>query len=309
MGPGSLGLLERLPAQPDPSLPPLLLVHGATFGGAMFDLPRDGYSMMSALSGQGRCVYAVDIRGYGSSSGGLPMELPPQSSPPFARADSAVEDIGIAADFILRNCHAGQLDVAGFSWGSVTAARYASEHAEKIACLLLYAPLYSARNEAWLSRIADRKFPTALSGSPGAYRRISLSSLMERWQLEAAAEKSIEPDEKIAGMIFETLLAFDASGASEQPSTFRVPNGALADLVEIFNEYPMFKPKALTMRTLLVRGSGDVTSTDGDARNLLALIGSSDKDYVVISPGSHFLCFEQNRSKLYDVMNGFFARA
>ena len=34
--------------------PPVLLVHGATFGAALFDLPLAGYSLMRELAGSGR---------------------------------------------------------------------------------------------------------------------------------------------------------------------------------------------------------------------------------------------------------------
>jgi hypothetical protein len=53
-----LGLREKLPVSPDPRLPPVLLLHGATLGAALFDLPRPGYSLMAALTRAGRAVYA-----------------------------------------------------------------------------------------------------------------------------------------------------------------------------------------------------------------------------------------------------------
>ncbi len=88
----------------------------------------------------------------------------------------------------------------------------------------------------------------------------------------------------------------------------RIPNGALLDLVSVFNGRPLYDPAKLTMPTLVIRGADDTTSTDSDARNLLALIGSRDKEYCVVSPGSHFLCVERNRRQLYVSIKHFLGR-
>lgn len=304
----TISLREKLPHRRNPNLLPLLIVHGATFGGKFFDLPRAGYSLMQALAEQGRPVYALDVRGYGSSSGGGIMDMPPEKNPPFARAAQAVEDISAAVDFILQRQKVRSLDLAGFSWGSVTSALYAGNHAEKVSRLLLYAPLYAHRNEAWLQRIADPADRSRLAPALGAYRQISLNDLIERWNSDLPpADHARYREPGIAELIFETLLALDPQRAVRKPASFRCPNGALEDLLEIFSERPLYDPSRLVMKTLLVRGEADTTSSDADARRLLSLIASSGKDYCVISPGSHFLCVEKNRAALYERMNSFFA--
>src|SRR5512138_3204881 len=63
--PVSLGLLERQPVQKNALLPPMLLMHGATLGASVFDLPRAGYSLMEEMASNGRSVYAIDVRGFG----------------------------------------------------------------------------------------------------------------------------------------------------------------------------------------------------------------------------------------------------
>jgi pimeloyl-ACP methyl ester carboxylesterase len=54
-----------------------------------------------------------------------------------------------------------------------------------------------------------------------------------------------------------------------------------------------------------VRGADDLTSSDADARNLLSRIPAPTKRYVVITPGSHFLCIERNRKVLYQELSRF----
>src|SRR5260370_42387548 len=69
-----IGILEKRSPALDLRLPPRLLLHGATFGARLFDLPRLGYSLMAALASEGRAVYAVDIRGLEPRSAVLPWQ-------------------------------------------------------------------------------------------------------------------------------------------------------------------------------------------------------------------------------------------
>jgi alpha-beta hydrolase superfamily lysophospholipase len=55
-------------------------------------------------------------------------------------------------------------------------------------------------------------------------------------------------------------------------------------------------------------GDNDTTSTDTDTKSLLCRIASRKKEYQVISPGSHFLCVEKNRAKLYQSIYAFLRR-
>jgi pimeloyl-ACP methyl ester carboxylesterase len=301
-----LGILERQARTANAYLPPVLLLHGATFGAALLDLRREGYSLMAALAEPGRAVYALDIRGYGNSHGCEEMEQPPGRSPPFSGADEAMADIAAAVDFILERQAAAALDLVGFSWGTITAARYAGEHPEKIARLVLYAPLYSEKNAVWLDRIADPQDRTRLAPTFGAYRLVTLDDVIRRWDSDLPGGNSVLYRENgLAEQVFEALAELDPLSSSRAPRAFRCPNGALADLVQVFNGRPIYAPARLTMPVLLLRGADDTTSTHSDALRLLSQIASRDKDYRVIAPGSHFLCLEKNRSRLYEEFDRF----
>jgi len=301
-----LGILGRRCARTNPHCAPVLLVHGATYGAKLFDLPLPGYSLMSELGRVGRAVYALDIRGYGHSLRGKVMDAPPQAHPPFARLGDAVKDIGAAVKFILARENASAVDLIGFSWGTVTCACYASEFPEQVARLALYAPLYGELNTDWLDRIADPRDRSRIDPSIGAYRLITQGDLTQRWNGDlAASDPSVYRDNGLPEVIFETLSALDPRVLSHAPAAFRSPTGALADLVSVFNRRPLYDPEKLTMPTLLVRGAMDTTSTDVDAQRLLSAIASPEKEYCVIAPGSHFLCVEKNRSQLYEQLNRF----
>jgi pimeloyl-ACP methyl ester carboxylesterase len=301
-----LALLEKRAPALDPRLPPLLVVHGATFGHALFDLPRPGYSLLDAMASAGRVVYALDIRGYGASQGGAVMETPPSRNPPFARAEIAAEDIGAAVDLIRERRGVGAVDLVGFSWGTITAALHAGRSPESVARLVLYAPFYAHRNAAWLARIADPDDCMRLAPRYGAHRLVTRSDLARRWDEELPTDDTaLFREDGIAELVFDALAALDPLSATRIPPALRCPNGALVDLLAVFNGRPLYDPAKLTMPTLLLRGADDVTATDADARRLLSGISSAAKKYRTISPGSHFLCIERNRARLYDELHAF----
>lgn len=303
----TLGVLEKRGDPVDPRLPPVLLVHGATLGASLFDVPRAGYSLMAWLAERGRAVYAVDIRGFGNSTGGRVMDADVGAHPPFARADEAVSDIGAAVELILARERREAVDLVGFSWGTITSARYAAGAPRRVARLALYAPLYGETNPLWLDRIADPQAPRRLNPRIGAYRLVTQAELISRWNGDLPTDDPyLYREGGIAELIFDVFAGLDPHSRSHEPPAFRCPAGPFADLVSVFNGHPIFDAGKLTMPTLLVRGSDDTTSTDSDARRLLAAIASRQKSYRVITPGSHFLIMERNRSELYQRLHDFF---
>jgi pimeloyl-ACP methyl ester carboxylesterase len=302
-----LGLREMRPPPGERRLPPVLLLHGATFGAALFDLPRRGYSLMAALAGAGRAVYALDVRGYGTSVGG-PMDEAPETHPPFAGVDEAVQDIEAAVAFVGRRSAVPAVDLIGFSWGTIAAARHAGAHPRTVRRLALYAPLFAEHNPSWLDRIADVRDRGRLAPAFGAYRLVTGASVIERWNSDLpGGDPELFREEGIGELVFETLAALDPRSGLQVPRAFRCPNGPLADLVEVFNGRPLYDPARLTMPVCLIRGEHDTTSTVTDTQRLLAAIASPVKRHRVIASGSHFLCIERNRVKLYDELNDFLA--
>jgi pimeloyl-ACP methyl ester carboxylesterase len=300
---GTLGLLERRGAALDARLPPVLLVHGATLGASLFDLPLPGYSLLGELAGAGRAAFALDIRGFGHSMAGTVVQAPAQDNPPFPRLAHAVEDIGTAVDAILAREGVDAIDLLGFSWGTVTGCAYAAANAGKVARLALYAPLYGERNPLWLGRIAEPRDPARLLAGIGAYRLLTQAALLGRWNEDiGGGDPARYREPGVAEAVFAQFAALDPGTRSGAEPAFRCPAGALADLVSVFNGRPLYDASALTMPTLLVRGADDTTSTDSDARSLLAAIAAPEKQYCTIDPGSHFLLLERNRRELYSAL-------
>jgi pimeloyl-ACP methyl ester carboxylesterase len=305
----SLGLLARRAHAPDPRLPPVLLVHGATLGASLFDLPLPGYSLLEALAADGRAAYALDVRGFGLSRAGTVIDGPADAHPPYPRLPQAVADIGAAVDAILAREGARSLDLVGFSWGTVTSSAYAGANAAKVARLALYAPLYGERNALWLGRIAEPQDPNRLLAGIRAYRLMTRADLAARWDADlGGADPARYREPGIVDAVFDLFSSLEPATRAASEPAFRCPSGALADLLDVFNGRPLYDPAALTMPLLLVRGADDTTSTDSDARALLDAAASREKSYDVVEPGSHFLLLERNRARLHDRLRGFLRR-
>ena len=287
--------------------PPVLLVHGATFGSSLFDLPLADYSLMKALAQGGRFVYAIDVRGYGASIETGVMNAPPAAQPPFCRARHAVADVGAAVSEIGRRRKVLSVDVVGFSWGTIVAGWYASQHAGDVRRLVLYAPLYAEKNTLWMDRIGDAADRNRLAGHFGAYRLITRDDIVARWNGDVSGNPADIREDGVIEALFETAAGHDALARSRHPPAFRCPNGALADLIDVFNGRALYDPGTIEAPVLLVRGESDTTSTVSDARALEAAIGSVEKTYLEIPGASHFLCIEKNHMSLYRAINAYLA--
>ena len=112
---------------------PLLLVHGLTYSSHEFDVNYKDYSLARFFARRGYNVWLLDIAGYGQSQEVADGFMPD--------SDYAAEDILAAAQLILEHEGRKSLDVLGWSWGTVTAGRFAAENPELVRRLVLYAPI------------------------------------------------------------------------------------------------------------------------------------------------------------------------
>ena len=125
-----LDSMERKDAKPERDI---LLMHGVTYSSHEFDLKYKDYSLVRRLAGEGYRVWRLDIMGYGQSAK-VKDGFKPDS-------DYAVGNIAAAVERIVRENGQNRIDLLGWSWGTVTAGRYAAEHPELLHRLVLYAPI------------------------------------------------------------------------------------------------------------------------------------------------------------------------
>ena len=111
----------------------ILLIHGVTYSSHEFDIDYRDYSLVRRLAREGYAVWRLDIAGFGQS-GEVDDGFMPDS-------DYAAEDIAAAVDRIVLESGQDKIDVFGWSWGTVTAGRFAAAHPEHLNKLVLYAPI------------------------------------------------------------------------------------------------------------------------------------------------------------------------
>lgn len=296
-----LALREAAPAGGAVRPTPVVLLHGATFGSVMFDLPVPGYSLQGFLAARGWRSFALDLRGYGRSLPAPPLDLPADDNPPYARLGDAVDDLATGLRFVLEETGREAAHVVGFSWGTVVVAVLAASCPRLVDRLVLCAPLFGEENPLWIGRIGDPTDRTRLDPRLGAYRWIGLADVRSRWNSDIPAAASIEDyrEERVLRAVFDALAGADPLGRQRAEPAFRAPTGALVDLFEIFNGRPLYQPEQILAPTLIIRGEDDTTSTESDSRRLFEALGTPRKRTVAIAPGSHFLCAERNAQELF----------
>jgi len=117
----------------------ILLIHGSSYSSHEFDIDYRDYSPVRFLAENGYSVWLLDIAGYGQSG-----EVADPMRPDTAWA---AEDIHAAVEKIVQETGQDQIDLLGWSWGTMTAAACAVKHPEHIGKLVLYGPILSGLGE------------------------------------------------------------------------------------------------------------------------------------------------------------------
>jgi len=113
----------------------ILLIHGLTYSSHEFDVDYQDYSLVHFLCNHGYAVWRLDIAGYGQSGeveDGFTVD-----------SQYASEDICAAIERILEISKVEEIDLLGWSWGTVTCSPAVQKLSDKIDKLVLYAPILS----------------------------------------------------------------------------------------------------------------------------------------------------------------------
>lgn len=279
---------------------PILFIHGATVASHGFYAPVKGRNWMAAAAEAGFASYALDIRGYGKSQSDQMWK----QTNPYAPASDAIKDIDDAVEWISRR-HRCAPSLVGISWGSVTCGLYASTIGrERINRLVLAAPIFAERNELWRNMIGDPADKEKLNPAFGAYRATALTDLLDRvneelpvgcdWHSEGAVEA-----------VVTSALQDDVKSNNFAVPKLHSPNGTFVDLIQCFNGVPLYRPEDVNVPVMIIRGSHDLTSTRSDALNLFDKIGSSERRYIEIANGGHFVSLAKNSGEVFSETNNF----
>ena len=245
---------EKRPAQPRVAM---LLVHGRTWSALPnFDLQVAGErrSMMDLLVDAGVDVYAIDLRGYGST---------PRDASGWLTPDRAVADVRAVVDWIRAstpNAHR-PLYVLGLSRGSLIAAYLAQQSPEKIAGVIL------------LGFGLDVDARIAVSD-------VSALAPRRRNTAEGAMSDFITPEAVTRG----TVDAFVRAALRADPIYAEWRDE------QQFNGFAASKVLA---PTLLVHGELDPSTPVLIESKLFTRLGTSDKAWVVLPGADHAVHLEK----------------
>ena len=279
----------------------VLFVHGATYPGTAFDLALGGKSWMDYVAERGFDAYALDLPSYGRSTRAPAMEVAAEDNAPLTRGIDAVKAVGAVVEHILKRRGVEKVTLIGWSWGTTIVATYATERANTVERVVLYAP-------AWV-----RTTPSLVQvqGKLGAYRTVSRDQALARWLTGV-------PEDKKASLIpagwfeawAEATFATDPKGGGK---TLRAPNGVIQDSQEFFAATPpkpYWDPEQLVAPTLLVLGEWDKDTPPYMAQTLFPLLTKAAwKRLAILSEGTHTILMEKNRVLLFRTVQQFLEEA
>lgn len=278
----------------------VVMVHGATYPAETgFDIDLPGGSWMDLLAARGFDVYALDVRGYGRSSRPPEMDVPPARNPPLVRTDVAVDDVAAVVDFVRRRRSVQRVALIGWSWGTTLMAGFTARANEKVARLVLYAPLWllppgSSIRVDGAYRTIDRDTARArgIAGiPPAAVERISPRAWFDRW--------------------WKANLATDPKGAARRPPVLRAPNGVMADLRDAWAAgHPTWDPAEIRVPVLMVVGQWDRDTPPEMARAIEPLLVNAPvRRRVELPEGTHAMILEKHRLALIRTVQDFLEEA
>jgi pimeloyl-ACP methyl ester carboxylesterase len=220
--------LERYQTDGEGEKRPLLLVHGLTYSSHEFDVNYGDYSLARFFADNGYAVWLLDIAGYGSSQKVTDGFIP--------NSDYAAEDIAAAAKLIAETSKTENLDVLGWSWGTVTAGRFAAKYPNLVKKLVLYAPIIMGRGKADVAPFNKNTWAHAAS------------------DFQVKADKSIDydiVDPAVADTFLSNCWRYDGDSS---------PNGGRRDL-RVDPGEQLIPVGDIKSPTLLILGSNDYVVT------------------------------------------------
>ena len=273
---------------PGTGKPPVLFIHGSTLpSGTSAAFRINGVSWMDDLARRGFDVWALDFLGYGGSDR-YPAMNEPAAGAPLGRSPDAARQIAAAVDYITRHQRLTQVDLVAHSGGSLPAGLYATQSPERVARLVMFAPV--------MTRDGPRDTTTLRSyGTVTAQEQIARFS---GWVPHGEAQVF---DPRDLGRLAATYVATDPTSSSRSPASVRFPSGRDADAADAWAGSLPYDPAKVTAPVLIIRGEWDPITTDADARRLFdALSAAPVKHDIKISRATHVMQFESARSQLYD---------
>lgn len=249
--------------------PVLVLAHGsATAGRESFDLRVPGhpeYSLMDFLARQGFDVFALDVRGFGSSTR-------PEN---FLTTEQAASDLDAVVDHLLKLRSVPQVNLLAWSWGTQYSGQFVMAHPQKVARYAAYAQMHAKSPDL------EARRPRLATFQRAPYIRIT----EQGWKLRF---HSMTPDEVNVSAV---INAFAHSAALVETKS---PTGPQVDLL---TRQPLIDATRITVPTMIIHGQYDDVADLDSLWPFFAALPNPDKQYTVVPDGGHMLHLQKGHAR------------
>ncbi|MCQ2603773.1 MAG: alpha/beta hydrolase [Spirochaetia bacterium] len=238
----------------------ILLVHGLTYSSHEFDVNYKDYSLVRFLCDRGYAVWRIDITGYGQSE-----EI---ENGFIVDSRYASEDISVAIDKILSITGADDIDLLGWSWGTVTSTLAEAVRHDVIDKFVMYAPIITGLGAA----------------------DITENHHINSWE-HAASDFQMNEDGTVNLEITESCIVDTYCSNCWRYDGLTSPNGGRRDLC-VDEDVELIDLSAIKDKTLVICGDADT------CLNMTMIKSSLDKlpegsELVVIGGGAHCIMMER----------------
>ncbi|MBK7974528.1 MAG: alpha/beta hydrolase [Deltaproteobacteria bacterium] len=268
-----------------------------------FDLAVPGYSWVEHLASRGYRVFRWDPSGYGDSDDPAALDEPPSSNHPVSRTVVVEPQAERVADDVAERTGDDALHVICWSAGCSPALAFAAARPERVQSLVLYAATFGPLSGLGLTPFDPE---TAITNFVGAYRLTSADDVAVRWDdMIPVDDKTAYRDPEVLDTWVRDFLASDATSSQRNPVSVRVPNGMLADSYDVLLGHPPYDAARVVAPALVIRGVDDPETNTRGQNLLLEALGSTDKQAVEVSEGTHYITVERSHEAFWEVIDGF----
>jgi pimeloyl-ACP methyl ester carboxylesterase len=259
--------------------PVVLLAHGsATAGRESFDLKVPGhpeYSLMDFLARQGFDVFALDVRGFGSST-------KPEA---FLTTEQAAADLNAVVDHILQLRGVPQVNLLAWSWGTQYSGQFVMAHPQKVARYAAYAQMH-----------ADSPDLKARRERLATFQRTPYIRITEQgWKLRF---NSLTPED------VNDPVVMDAFAKAASLVETKSPTGPQVDLL---TRQPLIDARKITVPTMLIHGQYDDVADLAGLLPFFTALPNPDKQYVVVPDGGHMLHLQKGHARFQRAVTDWFS--
>ncbi|MDO5536811.1 MAG: alpha/beta fold hydrolase [Desulfovibrionaceae bacterium] len=259
--------LERMTVAQTAPAKNILLVHGLTYSSHEFDVDYADYSLARYLATQGYAVWRLDVAGYGSSADVKDGFMP--------NSDYAAEDVAAAAKLIIEQSGQKQIDVLGWSWGTVTSGRFAAKHPEMVRKLVLYAPILVGLGEYDVTKPFNENTWVHAAGD---------------FQVTASGDIDYSiTDPAVVATFQSNAWRYDKDSS---------PNGGRKDLL-VKGDVRLIPFEKISVPTLVICGDKDPYLNMDSIRKAMPELASKESKLFVIPGAAHAMMMERPYYKLF----------